>query len=229
MFVRIPLVTALHPSPVNQNQSQERNCDSPLHRPWSAVRSRRRFLALLAAGLGLVALGAVYLVLQLNRDDSLNVEVDFAEGTCEEFDLAGFAESSAISVEASNTTIWDDPDTEGGSLHCNYTSDSGLALTVSAVARADEDAAADYLELARLASEADPNQTIENFDNGDHTGFTGVFSKESLQHFTLFSAEGRLTITVRLESRPAAFEPSDAVGLVEALATRAHERFEAYD
>lgn len=200
----------------------------PLTQPRPVVRSQRRFLAVLAVGLGLVALAAVYLVFQLSRGDSPNAEADFAKATCEDFDLAEIANSSAISVESSNAAVRDDPDLEGGHLYCNYTSDSGLALTITVVASPDEDGAADSLELARQASEAGSVQTVEEFDSGDHTGFTRVFSKESLQRFSLFSAAGRLAITVRMEAKPAAFEPSEAVGFVEDLAAQARDRFAAY-
>lgn len=194
----------------------------------STARSQRRFLVLLAAGLGLVAFAAVYLVVQLGRDDGPNAEIDFAEATCEDFELAELAEGSAISVESANTDTWDDPDVEGGHLYCNYTSDSGLTLTVTVIALADEGEAQETLELAREVSEVGSGHTIEEFDDGDHAGLTRVFSKESVQRFNLFSAAGRLSITIKLEAKPAAFEPSNAVDLVEALAAQARERFQAY-
>ncbi|WP_199038758.1 hypothetical protein [Glycomyces salinus] len=198
----------------------------PLTQPRPAVRSQRRFLAVLAVGLGLVALAAVYLVFQLSRGDSPNAEADFAKATCEDFDLAEIANSSAISVESSRAGLWDDLDR--GQLNCDYTADSGLALTITVIASADDDGPANSLERAREVSEAGSGTTIEDFDNGDHTGFTKVFSRESVQSLSLFSAAGRLSVTVALDAKPAAFEPSEAVGLVEALAAQARDRFEAY-
>ena len=194
----------------------------------STDRSQKRFLALLSTGLGLVALSAAYLVFQLSRDDGPNAAIDFAAATCEDFDLAEIAAGSAISVESTNTDIWDDSDSEGGHLYCNYTSDSGLALTVTVISLADAGEAEDSLELARQASEAVAGHTLEDFADGDHAGFTRVFSKESVQRFNLFSAAGRLSITIKLEAKPAAFEPFNAVDLVEALAAQARERFQAY-
>lgn len=197
--------------------------------PPTASRSRKRFLALLAVGLGLVALAAVYVVVQLSRDDAPNPETDFAAATCEDFDLAEFEEFSAGTVEFSDAHAGKYPDSEVHSMVCDYTSDSGMTLTFGATAGTEDDYdAVNALEEGRQLWYIGPDYTVEEFDNGDLSGYTRSLTDESEQRFELLVAVERLSIGFFLEAEPGGFEEAEALDLAEALATQVLERFEAY-
>ncbi|THV40485.1 hypothetical protein [Glycomyces buryatensis] len=203
----------------------------PSNQPQVASRSRKRLFALLAVGLGLVALAAVYLVVQLIRDDTPDIEADFSSATCEDFDLAEFETFSAGEVELSKADGGKFPDSEARQLYCKYTSDSGITLTIGAGIGITTDTADDpasVLDEGRRFWEIDPSHTVEDFDNGVLAGYTLSYETEPGQVFNLHGAGDQLFIGVFLRSELGEFDTADALDLAEALAGQAFERFEAY-
>lgn len=204
---------------------------SSSNQPRPAGRSRKRLFALLAVGLGLVALIAVYLVVQLSRDDTPNVETDFSGGTCEDFDVAEFEAFSAGEAELSKADGGKYPDSEARSVYCIYTSDSGFTLTIGVGVGITTDTGDDpvtALEEGRRFWELNPSHTVEDFDNGDLAGFTLSYETEPGQVFNLHGAGEQLSVGVFLKSEHDEFDTADALDLAEALATQVLERFEAY-
>lgn len=199
--------------------------------PRSAGRSRKRLLVLLTAGLGLVALVAVYLVIQVIRDDAPNLATDFSSDTCEDFDLTEFEAFSAGEAELSQADGGKYPDSEAHSLYCKYTAGSGITLTIGVGIGITTDTADDpvtALEESRQFWALDPSHTVEDFDNGDLAGFTLSYETEPGQVFNLWGAGDQLSVGVFLTSELGAFDTADALDLAEALAAQAFERFEAY-
>lgn len=203
---------------------------SPTNQPPSPGRSRKRRFALLAAGLGLVVLVAAILVVQLVRDEAPNPEADFSDGTCEDFDLAGFEAFSEGGAEFSEADGGKFSDPEGYTLICDYTSDSGMTLRIGLSAVTSDEPASSSVELedTREFWEKAPGNTVEDFDNGDLVGYTLSYERDSEQNFGLAAAAGHLAIGVQLAAESGAFEPADALGFIEEMAGQALKRFEAY-
>lgn len=219
---------------------------SPSNQPRSAGRSRKRFFGLLAAGLGLVALVAGYLVVQYLRTDGADdserpessaatetatagVEADFADATCEDFDLAEFEAFSGGAAEFDTAIADAYAATETGVLYCEYTSDSGMTLSLTALADTAEGFAESTMDQSRKIWGGAPDiYTIEDFDNGDLTGYSNSYTENAEQVLLLNAGADRLLITVGLNAEPGGFEVADALVLAELMAGRVLERFEAY-
>lgn len=201
---------------------------SPSNRPRPVRRPRNRLFDLLPAGLALAVLAAVYLVINLILDDTSDAEADFATATCADFDLASFAALSGGAAERStaNADLYPDPDMHG--LSCQYTSGSGMTLTITAATDTSEAYWASSLEMTRQAWETEFPNAIKDFDNGDFVGFTFSRATESKQLFDLHAAADRLVVSVVLEAEPGGFETDDALVVAETMGGQVFERFKEY-
>ena len=192
------------------------------------ARPRNWFAVALTVGLSLVVLASGFLVFQLLSGGAADSATDFAEATCEDFDVAETAEFSELAVESSNARAGDEVGLEGGNLYCRFASGAGQTVTVTVVAMSDEDGPAEHVQQARQIAEVSSDLGREDFGYGDHSGIITVRLAEAVQSFHLYAAGGRLSVMVRLESRPPELGLPEAVGFVESVAVRAFERFEAY-
>jgi hypothetical protein len=204
------------------------NPSNPSNQPQPAGRSRKRRFALLATGLGLVALVGAYFVVQLIREDAPDLETDFSSETCEDFDLSAFEEFSGGPIEFDSADAGKLPDTEAYSLNCQYISDSGITLTFGALADFADDFPEDALDASLETWGISPEYAIEEFDNGDYAGFTLAYEQESTQFFNLYGYADRLNVGAFLSAELGDFESADALPLVEAMAAQTFERFEAW-
>jgi hypothetical protein len=210
-------------------------------------QSSKWLVGIAATGIGLVVLLGAYMAIQyigvgpVSADDDPrapvdltattesdeqvpNAATDFVSTTCDDFDLTGFEALAGDEAELDVAQADPRPDTGTGELSCTFTTAAGQALGIALSADTGEGHAEAQAEMSRSIWETQDDAVIEDYDDGDFTGFT-LRLQDDGESLSLIGGRARLYAHISVTGE---FADEEALALAEAVATQVLTRFAAY-